>query len=270
MNSLPEKFRLVYISHRDCVPFALKRILMPDTDFTYVYSGHLEYSIDDGEPFSVCAGEALFVPHGHTRERFRGTGKAVYTSIILPYETPLNVELPFHIRNADSYDIKYCIDRLTDLHVSPVPFANELVDNLLQYLIYSLASLSESDRKNRYVDIMQRYICSQFSRKICLEDVAKSAHISKSHASYIFRKETGISINRYILDVRMQRAVKMLRYTGKSISEIAANTGFPDIYYFSRAFKREMNLSPSEFREQYLKQGNEHRQGVIWQKSARR
>ena len=262
MNHLPEKFRLFYISHRDCVPFALERALMPDTDFTYVYSGHLEYSIDGGKPFSVSAGEALFVPHGHTRERFPGTERAVYTSIILPYETPLPVELPFHICNADSYDIKYCIDRLTDLYVSPVPFANELIDNLLQYLIYSLASLSESDRKNRYVDIMQRYICSQFSKKICLQDVAKSAHISKSHASYIFRKETGISINRYILDVRMQRAVKMLRYTGKSISEIAAKTGFPDIYYFSRAFKREMNLSPSEFREQYLKEGNEHRLGV--------
>ena len=71
-----------------------------------------------------------------------------------------------------------------------------------------------------------------------------------------------MSINSYILDIRMQRATQMLRYTNKSIADIAAKTGFPDIYYFSRAFKREMNVSPSEYREQYRKEGNEHRIGV--------
>ena len=262
MSQKPENFRSPYLSHRDRIPFALKRILMPDTDFTFVYSGHLEYSIDDGEPFSVGAGEALFVPRGHTRERFAGTERAVYTSIILPGDTPLPVELPFLIRNADSYDIKYCIDRLTELYVSPVPFANELADTLFQYLIYSLASANEKNRKNRYVDNMQRYICASFSEKICLEEVAKSAHISKSYASYIFRKETGLSINSYILDIRMQHATQLLRYTNKSIADIAAKTGFPDNYYFSRAFKRKMSVSPSEYREQYRKEGNEHRIGV--------
>lgn len=149
MSKKPEKFRLPYLSHRDRIPFALHRIMMPDTDFTFVYSGHLEYSIDGCEPFSVSAGEALFVPRGHTRERFDGTERAVYTSIILPGDTPLPIELPFLIRNADSYDVKYCIDRLTELYVSPVPFANELVDTLVQYLIYALASANEKSRKNR-------------------------------------------------------------------------------------------------------------------------
>ena len=262
MNRVPEKFRLSYLSHRDCVPFALKRLCMPDTDFTYVYSGHLDYRIDDGEPFSVCAGEALFVPHGHIRERLAGSERAVYTSIILPQDTPLPVPLPFHIRHADTYDIKYCIDKLTDLFVTPVPFANELVDNLLQYLIYLLANVNEASRKNRYVDAMQKYICVCFAQKIRLDDVAQSAHISKSYASYIFRKETGVSINQYIMNVRMQRAAEMLRYTGNSISDIAVKTGFSDIYYFSRAFKREMHLSACDYRAQYQKEGNEHRLGV--------
>lgn len=39
MSQKPENFRSPYLSHRDRIPFALKRILMPDTDFTFVYSG---------------------------------------------------------------------------------------------------------------------------------------------------------------------------------------------------------------------------------------
>ena len=251
MSQKPENFRSPYLSHRDRIPFALKRILMPDTDFTFVYSGHLEYSIDDSEPFSVGAGEALFVPRGHTRERFAGTERAVYTSIILPGDTPLPVELPFLIQNADSYDIKYCIDRLTELYVSPVPFANELADTLFQYLIYSLASANEKNRKNRYVDNMQRYICASFSEKICLEEVAKSAHISKSYASYIFRKETGMSINSYILDIRMQHATQLLRYTNKSIAEISSLCGFNDAKYFCKVFAKYTNHTPTSFKKKF-------------------
>ena len=95
-----------------------------------------------------------------------------------------------------------------------------------------------------------------------MEDVSKIANIRKSYDSYILLKDKVNSINSYILDIRMQRATQRLRYTNTIIADIAAKTGFPDIYYFSRAFKREMNVSPSEYREQYRKEGNEHRIGV--------
>lgn len=222
----------------------------------------MEYSIDDSEPFSVGAGEALFVPRGHTRERFAGTERAVYTSIILPGDTLLPVELPFLIRNADSYDIKYCIDRLTELYVSPVPFANELADTLFQYLIYSLASANEKNRKNpvcrQYAAL---YLCVVFREDMLGGSSQKCPHQQILCLLYFSQGDRYVHKQLHF-GHSYAHATQLLRYTNKNIADIAAKTGFPDIYYFSRAFKRKMSVSPSEYREQYRKEGNEHRIGV--------
>ena len=260
-------FRIVYLAHRDIVPFPIDDFLMQDTAITYIHSGYAEYKVD-GKIYKVSAGQAFCVPMGHYRARLGGTENAVYTSIIVKHKCPLPVTLPTVIESAGTYDVKYCVDKLTELYISSAPYAEEQIDILLKYLMYSLAAIADVDKKSRYVNDMKKYIEANFSAKLSLEEVAASVHLSKSYASALFRKETDMSINEYIIGIRIKQAGKMLKYTDESASDIAEKCGFCDIFYFSRAFKREKGISPQEYRKKHRRIGNEEHLGYYRQNFA--
>ena len=73
--------------------------------------------------------------------------------------------------------------------------------------------------------------------------------ISRTLAYKKIKAISGKSINDFILSVRLKRAGAMLKATDKSVSEIALETGFADHSYFSAVFKKNFDVSPSEFRQ---------------------
>lgn len=257
-------YRICYLSHRDIIPFAMEEFLMRDTDITYVYSGYLDYKVD-GKKVRVSAGQVLFVPIGHYRERLAGTENAVFTAIIVKHTCELPVNLPTVIESADTYDVKNCIDKITELYISSGSYSEEKIDCLVKYLFYLLAAPVNLDKKSRYTNDMKKYIENNFERKLSLEEIAASCHLSKSYASSIFRKETGMSINEYVISARIKQAGRMLRYTDESTADIAEKCGFCDIFYFSRAFKREKGVSPKDYRYNYRKIGDEDNLGYVRQ-----
>ena len=87
-------------------------------------------------------------------------------------------------------------------------------------------------------------------RNIPLEELALKAGISKEHLIRTFREMYGIPPVRYRMERRMDKAVSLLMNTNMKIREIAESTGFRNIFYFSRMFKKLFGLSPKEFREQ--------------------
>lgn len=257
-------FRICYLAHRDNVPFAMDEVKMTETDFTYIHSGYADYTVN-GKKTRITAGQVLFVPKGNYRERLQGDENAVYTSIIIKHKCPLPFELPYVIESAGTYDVKYCVDKLTELYISSTHHAEEMIDRLIKYLFCLLAEIADVDKKSRYVNDMKRYIESNFSSKLSLEEVAASAHLSKSYSSAIFRKETDMSINEYIINIRIKQAGKMLKYTDEAVSDIAEKCGFCDIFYFSRAFKREKGISPQEYRKKHRSLGSEEHLGYYRQ-----
>ena len=66
-----------------------------------------------------------------------------------------------------------------------------------------------------------------------------------------FKKHTGVSPNEYIITQRISAACQLLVQTDKSISEIAAEVGYGDQYYFSRIFKKKMGVPPLGYRRKY-------------------
>ena len=93
------------------------------------------------------------------------------------------------------------------------------------------------------------YIRSNFSRKITLEEIASYVHLSGSHLSGTFHKETGQTISAYINHVRIEKSKQLLAATQATIAEVAALCGYEDQSYFSRVFRQGTGLSPKRFRE---------------------
>ncbi len=63
---------------------------------------------------------------------------------------------------------------------------------------------------------------------------------------------TGMSIKEFIMDIRLKRSTQLLKDSDLTISEIAYKTGFVNPKYFSVCFKRHFNLTPSEFKKQFM------------------
>ncbi|MCC5838814.1 MAG: AraC family transcriptional regulator [Opitutales bacterium] len=82
-----------------------------------------------------------------------------------------------------------------------------------------------------------------------VRELARAACLSPDHYGRLFRAINDCAPREWIQRARLQRASQLLRETPLSISEIAAETGYADVFQFSRIFKRRMGLAPSHWRQ---------------------
>jgi AraC-like DNA-binding protein len=103
--------------------------------------------------------------------------------------------------------------------------------------------------KIKKVERVIGYMAEHYPRRLTLKDLGEVIQVSPSYLGAIFKEVTGISPIEYLLTIRMNKAKDLIR-DGYSIAEAAQNTGFNDIYYFSKYFKKAEGISPSQYRKQ--------------------
>ena len=96
----------------------------------------------------------------------------------------------------------------------------------------------------RAIAFLNRHACSQISRW----QIADSVNISEDYLTRIFKKDMGISPWDYLNRYRIQLAMTLLRTSGKTINEVASETGFQDQAYFCRVFKKIVGVAPGKVR----------------------
>ncbi len=93
-----------------------------------------------------------------------------------------------------------------------------------------------------------KYIDENFA-SVSEADVARYCNLSYNHFSFMFKNTMGKSFKDYISFLRLQEAEKLLLSTNKSITEIAAETGFSTSSYFTATFKKHKGVTPKAFRK---------------------
>ncbi|MED3881767.1 AraC family transcriptional regulator [Priestia megaterium] len=140
----------------------------------------------------------------------------------------------------------------------------EILSNLAHSLILSLIQnfvATSNDHSQKLVQkksslvltLAKLYIKDNLSNSIKLTDTATYLHLSSRHLSRLFKTELGISYSEYVQNERIQKAATLLKTTDLSIRDIAQETGFPDVHYFTRVFTASMHSSPGRFRALYTK-----------------
>ena len=94
------------------------------------------------------------------------------------------------------------------------------------------------------------YLQENYDRTVDFSALADSLAVSAPYLSKLFHEQTGYSPSRYLTDIRMRQAKKLLMDTGLTVREIAARVGYPDPFHFSRSFKNAVGVSPAQFREE--------------------
>lgn len=84
-----------------------------------------------------------------------------------------------------------------------------------------------------------------------LQYVCDMYRYNSKYVSRKFREETGMSFSDYLQSCRIHHACNRLKETDRSIQEIATSIGYRDALYFSKVFRKQMGMSPSEYRKQH-------------------
>lgn len=93
------------------------------------------------------------------------------------------------------------------------------------------------------------YVRGNLDRQLKLEKLARVACFSEFHFHRIFGAVTGETLNNFTNRLRLEKAARLLRYSGQSVTEIALDCGFSSAATFSRAFRSGYDTSPSQFRK---------------------
>ena len=102
--------------------------------------------------------------------------------------------------------------------------------------------------KRQNLQAVKEYLDENYHSKISLDMLAERFYVNKFYLTRIFKEQFGESITGYLLQVRITQAKQRLRFTDKSIEEIAHECGMHDANYFSRMFKKVEGVTPGEFR----------------------
>jgi len=92
---------------------------------------------------------------------------------------------------------------------------------------------------------------SRFYSQETLDEAARSVDLSRRQFTEIFRKITGETWRRYVQNLRLEHAARLLEQTEKSVIATAFESGFEDLSHFNRCFKSTYRLTPGQWREKH-------------------
>lgn len=97
-----------------------------------------------------------------------------------------------------------------------------------------------------------RFIWDNFKEQLSIEDIARATGVAKSTLSWKFRKHLNHGVNAELRRKRLEHAKTLLKGSLILVEDIAIESGFPNISYFYRAFRKTFNTTPEKFRKKYI------------------
>lgn len=178
--------------------------------------------------FSGSAAEVLY-------ERFVSNVDILPT---IPYD-PVNVSAFDQVFNLSESDLG--AQEIEILHIRLLQFISAFI------YTGSRTCDEEEDDIQRSIAFMK----SNLDKNMLIKELASRVNYSVSRYSELFRKRTGYAPIQYFLQLKIQKSCQYLYFTKMTVKEICKEIGFDDPYYFSRMFRKQMNISPTQYRIQH-------------------
>ncbi len=206
---------------------------MPAGSVAYWPFGHsVKYEPVGDEPWQI----SFFTYAGRNAESMLGTSEFALHS----------EELSFMPEFTDFVTEKHDKDDWRELSVSGLAY-------MLMKIRRAAEGFLEHDRGvavSKKIQQSVKYINENFTEELSVATLAENCSISEEYYCRMFKKFTGTTPTGYINSLRISRACDLLhKEKPKKIEEIGFECGFNSVTYFNKIFKREMGISPTQFRE---------------------
>lgn len=110
-------------------------------------------------------------------------------------------------------------------------------------------SENDSSNKKHVIKQVQELVTGDLGAETSVKTIADKVYLHPVYLSKIYKSETGESLGDYIIRMRMERAVYLLKSTNKKIYEITTELGYQNPQYFSKIFRKYYGMTPNEYRD---------------------
>jgi len=217
----------------------------------FIESGSCDIYIDHVK-YHIAAGDVIYNPYGCIRSADNAESETRIYAFDFQLEgidkLPLNAVTHF-----DDFKIfKYELSRFNYAWYQRSEGFELNCMALFSLILYKLSYDSFGITENPHVKHIKRYIIDHSSETLSVELLAAYADLNPVYLGALFKRVEGCSVNEYINRIRINKAETILRSDTLTITETAYETGFNDVFYFSKTFKKLVGLSPSQYRKQFF------------------
>ena len=124
-----------------------------------------------------------------------------------------------------------------------------LIAHLVREYTVEFLTGRESDRRKKQLErlnLVLDYIQSNYTRQIGNGELAGILHLSEDRFNHLFKESMGMAPLQYINEVRLKKAMNLLKKKEGNVAEVADSVGFSDYNHFGRQFRRYYGCTPSE------------------------
>lgn len=208
----------------------------------------------------LWAGELIYCGKNRNRDQYESTVRKMLAEIQEKssgtiYERKIIIsgliyEVGRKLNEKGIHIEKQVADRMEELYSGKLMFSRRYSINWLKAFLEEIWELTgqETQEVPEKLREILHYIQGNYHKKISLSEVAERFYFNSSTVSRMFVKYMGINYIEYINTLRLEKAREMLDDSNISISEAAVKTGFENVSYFSKRFKKKYGISPQDYR----------------------
>ncbi len=218
----------------------------------YCLDGELECEAGN-KKYTLTKGRGLFILPGYIHSYFTPEYSRSYLCV---FSTDLLGSFYERTKFSRFSDVGFSFEGSADIDVlssgERSVYAKQAVLYALCAEVYEQSELSHLDEAYMALtNSLSMYIQNNFQKPVRLRDIAEEFGYDYSYLSSFFNRNFGINFSAFVNKYRVQHACALLRGTGRSITDIAMESGFSTIRNFNRAFMEETGLSPRRYRETF-------------------
>ena len=186
------------------------------------------------------------------KDDFHAVVKKLGVSFTIHFTSYEDIDTPsFAVKTTNSAQTVALLERIERLHR-----LDKTTDNLSVSYFYHLCQLIDDlplhgyRPKNERIERAKEYMQLHFKEKDALRQASELSGFSRRRFNDLFKIQYGLSPNRFLTSLKINYSKELLFSNGLSMKQIAEMSGFDDAYYFSKVFKTQTGLSPTQYKKQ--------------------
>ena len=242
---------MVYFVQKECsTNWKLNARHINFCDLVFVQKGSADYIIDNNR-YHIEAGDVICIQPGSSRIATT-TGMTCVSIDFLTDEKDLPLNLPHVTPGVDLTDFEPLFNSIRYEWLLQTEGYQLKCQSLFGMILHKLLYQQNITDENPHIRTIKKYVIEHYQEPITVKELAELVSLNPVYCGALFKKEAHKTIQEFITQVRISKAANLLQLSEHNVSEVAALTGFNDIYYFSNTFKKIMNLSPTEYRNNHI------------------